>query len=99
MIFSKHYRCSCEEDFTYDLTKNIQELEALNFSKTFSMNIMVLRLGHIVNGRAKYDLDNIPLKYVSYCRGGWVCQYDVARAFLQAVETDFTGFNLYHVIA
>jgi len=90
--------CS-HEDFTYDLTKNLQELEALNFSNTYAMNIMILRLGHIVNGKMKTDLDeNVPLSELAYCKGGWVCQYDVARAFRKAVENGFCGYHLLHII-
>jgi len=86
------------EDFTYDLTKSLQELEAYHFSKTYAMHIMVLRLGHIVNGKKKADLNGVPLSKVAYCKGGWVCQYDVARAFKKAAELNFEGFHLLHII-
>jgi len=62
------------------------------------MNSLVLRLGHIVDGRTQTDLNGEPLTKVSYCRGGWVCKYDVARAFLKAIETDFTGFYILNII-
>jgi len=90
--------CDPGEDFTYDLTKHLQETMALHFAQTCVMNIMVLRLSHIVDGRAQMDMENGPLSDVSYCRGGWVCQYDVARAFLRAIETDFTGYRLINII-
>jgi len=90
--------CGPGEDFAYDLTKRLQEAVALHFALTFSTHIMVLRLGHIVDGRARTDLHGVPLSELSYCRGGWVCQYDVARAFLRAVEADFTGYHLVDVI-
>jgi len=30
--------------------------------------------------------------------GGWVCRYDVARAFLRAIEADFAGYHRIDVI-
>ena len=92
------YICSAGEDFSYDLTKNIQELMAQKFSQTYAMNNLILRLGHIVNGRNYTDLEGRPLSDLLYCRGGWVCKYDVAKAFCNAVETDFTGYHLINVI-
>jgi nucleoside-diphosphate-sugar epimerase len=90
--------CSADGDFAYDLTKHLQEDMALHFARTYAMNIMALRLGHIVDGRARTDLNGVPLADVDYCRGGWVCQYDVARAFLRAAETDFDGYRMIDVI-
>ena len=92
--------CACDpgEDFAYDLTKHLQEDMAWHFSRAYAMNILVLRLGHIVNGRTKLDLENGPLAKLSYCRGGWVCRYDVAEAFYGAIETDFTGFHMIDII-
>jgi len=90
--------CDTGEDFAYDLTKRLQESMAQDFSRTYAMHILVLRLGHIVDGRTQTDLENGPLSELSYCRGGWVCRYDVARAFLKAVETDFSGYHLIDII-
>jgi len=90
--------CSSDEDFAYDLTKLLQESMAQHFSATFAMNILVLRLGHIVDGKAQTDLGGGPLAKLSYCRGGWVCRYDVARAFARAIETDFAGYHRIDVI-
>ncbi len=92
------YFCSPDNDFTYDLTKNIQELIVQNFSRTYHMDSLVLRLGHIVDGKAQTDLNGSPLSELMYCRGGWVCRYDVARAFLKGIEADFCGFHLFHII-
>lgn len=92
------YICSNETDFSYDLTKHLQESIAKDFANAFSMNIIVLRLGHIVDGVCKTDLYGTPLDKVKYCYGGWVCQYDVARAFLRALEVNLHGFNLFHII-
>ena len=90
--------CSSDEDFTYDLTKHLQETMARHFAQTYTMNILVLRLGHIVDGRAKTDLEGGPLAKLSYCRGGWVCRYDVARAFAKAIEADFAGYHQIDII-
>jgi len=92
--------CSCGpgEDFTYDLTKHLQESMAQHFSQTYAMNILVLRLGHIVDGKMQTDLKNGPLSGLTYCRGGWVCRYDVARAFAKAIEADFAGYHLIDII-
>ena len=90
--------CSTNQDFVYDLTKNLQEHEASIFSKTFNMNIIVLRLGHIVDGQRGTDLNNIRLCDVQYCRGGWVSKYDVARAFARAVECGCAGYNMFNII-
>jgi len=90
--------CDTGEDFTYDLTKHLQETTALHFAQTYGMNILALRLGHIVNGITQTDLHGVPLSDLAYCRGGWVCQYDVARAFHRAIEADFTGYHLVNII-
>jgi len=90
--------CDPGEDFTYDLTKHLQEAMAQHFAQTYGMNILALRLGHIVNGKTQTDLHGVPLSDVAYCRGGWVCQYDVARAFHRAIETDFTGYHLVNIV-
>ena len=92
--------CACDpgEDFTYDLTKRLQEAMAQDFSRTYAMHILVLRLGHIVDGKAQTDLHGAPLSGLSYCRGGWVCKYDVARAFAKAIEADFAGVHKIDII-
>jgi len=92
------YCCSAEDDFVYDLTKSLQETMAQHFSRTFSMNCLVLRLGHIVDGKRKTTLSGSPLSGLSYCNGGWVCKYDVAKSFVKAIETDFSGYHVINVI-
>ena len=92
------YICSSGEDFPYDLTKYLQETTAKHFTRTFSMNCLVLRLGHIVDGKRQTTLSGVPLSELTYCKGGWVCRYDVARAFAEAVETDFTGYHVINII-
>jgi hypothetical protein len=92
------YCCSRGQDFTYDLTKHLQEVEAKDFAQTFSMDIIVLRLGHIVDGIMKTDLHGNNLENVNYCRGGWVCKHDVAKAFEKALISKLHGYNLFYVI-
>jgi len=92
------YICSTEEDFAYDLTKNIQEVIAQHFCRTYSLNCLILRLGHIVDGKSQTSLSGAPLSELSYCKGGWVCKYDVAEAFTKAVEADFIEYNLINII-
>ena len=95
---SINYFCHAGEDFTYDLTKNIQELIAENFALTYNMHISMLRLGHIVDGKNDTDLHNSPLNTCMYCRGGWVCKYDVARAFSKAIESNISGYQMFNII-
>jgi uronate dehydrogenase len=92
------YKSSPDGDHLYDLTKRLQEDIAKDFCATFDMNCVVLRAGHIVDGRAEVDPKGRPLSQVHYCRGGWVCRYDLAAACLKALEIDRTGYNAFHVI-
>ena len=92
------YICSAGEDFAYDLTKSLQEVMARHFSRTYSLNCLIMRLGHIVDGENQISLSGEPLSDLSYCRGGWVCKYDVAEAFAKAVKTDFKGYSLINII-
>jgi len=86
------------EDHLYDLTKRLQEEIAEDFSNTFGMSVLVLRVGHIVDGRQSVDPTGRPLEELEYCRGFWVCRYDVADACLHGVKKHLTGFNCYHII-
>jgi len=89
---------SNREDHLYDLTKRLQEEIAEDFAQTFGMSILVLRVGHIVDGRRELDPKGRPLGSLDYGRGFWVCRYDVAGACLHGVHKDLSGFNCYHVI-
>ena len=91
--------CDPGEDFAYDLTKRLQESMAQDFSQTYAMNVLALRLGHIVDGEARTDLEGGSLSELSYCKGGWVCRYDVARAFAKAIEADFAGYQMIDIIS
>ncbi|NUM47671.1 MAG: NAD(P)-dependent oxidoreductase [Anaerolineales bacterium] len=92
------WQSSSDGDYLYDLTKRLQEEIARDFCQTFGMNSIVLRAGHIVDGRAEKDPKGSPLSEVVYCRGGWVCRYDLATACAQALHQTLPGYNAYHVI-
>jgi nucleoside-diphosphate-sugar epimerase len=92
------WRSSHDVDHLYDLTKHLQEVIAQDFCETYLMNAVVLRAGHIVDGRKNRDAGGRSLEDVKYARGGWVCRYDLAAACLKAVEIAKPGFNKYYVI-
>jgi nucleoside-diphosphate-sugar epimerase len=92
------WRSSTDADHLYDLTKRLQEEIARDYSETFGMPVVVLRAGHIVDGKEGVDANGQPLREISYCRGGWVCRYDLARACVKAVELAMPGFTAFHVI-
>ena len=97
--FSAKDRASSNgEDHLYDLTKRLQEEIAQDFSQTYNIPTLVLRVGHIVDSKKNIDPENRPLSDLEYCRGFWVCRYDVAAACLHGVKKRLTGFNCYHVI-
>lgn len=85
-------------DHLYDLTKRLQEEIARDYCQTFGMNAVTLRVGHIVDGKMEVDPDGEPLSTLTYCRGGWVCRYDLAAACAKALELDANGYNAFHVI-
>ena len=78
-------------DHVYDLTKRLQEEIAKDFSSTFGLQVLVLRAGHIVDGKSHRDSRGRPLEEVEYCRGGWLCRHDLAEACLRALESPATG--------
>jgi nucleoside-diphosphate-sugar epimerase len=85
-------------DHLYDLTKRLQEQIGKDYATTFGLNVITLRAGHIVDGQTGLTPDGKPLDSVSYCRGGWVCRYDLARAVARAIDYDNTGYDAFHVI-
>lgn len=89
---------SNDQDHLYDLTKRLQEEIARDFCETFKMSAVVLRAGHIVDGRAGVDPKGRPLSTLAYCRGGWVCRYDLGGACVRALELDTPGYQAFHVI-
>ena len=89
---------SPEGDHLYDLTKRLQEQIGKDYAATFGMNVITLRAGHIVDGLRQLTPGGKPLNEVSYCRGGWVCRYDLAQAVANAIDYDNTGYDAFHVI-
>ncbi len=92
------WRSSPKGDHLYDLTKRLQEEIAKDFCETFGMQVVVLRAGHIVDGKKSVDAKGRDLASLDYCRGGWVCRYDLAQACLKALEVPSTGYAAFHVI-
>jgi nucleoside-diphosphate-sugar epimerase len=82
----------------YDLTKRLQETIAHDYGTTYEMDVVTLRAGYIVDGRAGVDAHGRPLEELDYLRGGWVCRYDLADAVLRALELNLPGYHAYHVI-
>ena len=80
------------DDHLYDLTKRLQEEIARDFCAARGMTAVALRAGHIVDGRAGLDPKGRALETLDYCKGGWVCRYDLARACRLALEADLRGF-------
>ena len=89
---------SAGDDHLYDLTKRLQEQIAADFAETHGLPVTVLRAGHIVDGRRGADARGRPLSGLAYCRGGWVCRHDVARACLQSVLIPPSALRVLHVI-
>lgn len=89
---------SPDGDHLYDLTKRLQEQIGKDYAATFGMNVITLRAGHIVDGRTHLSAKGQPLDSVSYCRGGWVCRYDLAQTVANAIDYDNTGYDAFHVI-
>lgn len=83
----------------YDLTKRLQEQIAKDYVESFGLNVVTLRAGHIVDSDTQTDSTGRALADVTYCRGGWVCRYDLANAVLNAVEFQKTGYHAFNVIS
>lgn len=82
----------------YDLTKRLQENIGQDFASAYGMNVVVLRAGHIVDGREQVDPHGKPLADLTYLRGGWVCRYDLATAVEQAINLPTAGYQAFHVV-
>lgn len=92
------WRSSDDTDHLYDLTKRLQETIAQDFCETYAMTAIVLRAGHIVDGRKRLDPNGKSLDALEYARGGWVCRYDLANACLKAIEYPGTNYRVFHVV-
>jgi nucleoside-diphosphate-sugar epimerase len=86
------------DDSLYDLTKSLQEKIADEICAAHDMSVLTLRAGHIVDGRAGCDPLGTPLEKLEYCRGGWVCRYDVARAVVAGLGWKGGGHEVLDVI-
>lgn len=92
------WRSSEGGDHLYDLTKRLQEEIARDLAVAFGLPTVILRAGHIVDGRAGRDMRGRPLAGQTYARGGWVCRQDVARAVARALEADLEGCQAFDVV-
>lgn len=92
------WRSASDDDHLYDLTKRLQEEIARDFVETYRLNVLALRLGHVVDGHVGRDLAGRRLEDVNYCRGGWVCCHDVARAVAAGLEIGQCGFAALPVV-
>lgn len=92
------WRSSRGADHLYDLTKRLQEEIARDFSETFGIDVVVLRAGHLVDSLEGRDPQGRPLDDVTYCRGGWVCRHDVARAVERALQAELRGFHVFNIV-
>jgi uronate dehydrogenase len=97
-LTASHWRSSSDKDHLYDLTKRLQEEIARDFCASFGMDAVVLRAGHLVDGRRGVDATGTPLARVRYARGGWLCRHDLARACLRALRFSQRGYHAFHVI-
>jgi len=94
----KDWKSSKDNDHLYDLTKRLQEEIAKDFCETHAMSAIVLRSGHIVDGKEEVDPDGHPLSELAYSKGGWVCRYDLASACLRAINMPNFGYNSFHIV-
>jgi uronate dehydrogenase len=97
-LTASEWRSSSDKDHLYDLTKRLQEEIARDFCDSFAMTAVVLRAGHLVDGRQGIDAAGTPLAQVRYARGGWLCRHDLARACLRALRFSQSGYHAFHVI-
>lgn len=90
---------SAEGDHLYDLTKRLQEQIGKDYAATFGLDVITLRAGHIVDSDTQTDPQDRPLTEVDYCRGGWVCRYDLGQAVLKAIEFEAQGYHAFNIIS
>ena len=83
----------------YDLIKRLQEEECRWFVRCHGLNIMVLRLGNVVDvnlgrlrpGEARWN--------TVMAGDGWVHRYDVGQACVRALEVEHKGWDVFHLIS
>ena len=71
---------------------------AADLAATYGIPTTVLRAGHIVDARQWSDPKGRSLEDLEYCRGGWVCRHDLARACLHAVPHPPPKLRLFHIV-
>ena len=82
----------------YDLTKRVQEEVGRWFVSAHSLNILALRLGDIVDvglGRTRGGEDGWRN---STATDRWIHRYDVGEACLRALEMEFKGWEVLHLV-
>ena len=85
-------------DSIYDLTKRLQESIAQWFVHRYDLEIIVLRLGDVVDlelERTKRDAANWT---ASMTRDGWVHRHDVGQACLRALAIEHHGYDVFHLV-
>ena len=90
---------AADDGHLYDLTKRLQEDIAKDYADNFGLAVITLRAGHIVDSDTQTDPKGRALANVDYCRGGWVCRYDLAQAVLRAIEFEEVGYHAFNVIS
>ena len=90
---------STDDGHLYDLTKRLQEQIAKDYVDSFGLDVITLRAGHIVDSDTQTDPKGRALAEVDYCRGGWVCRYDLGQAVLRAIEFEGAGYHAFNVIS
>ena len=85
-------------DSIYDLTKRLQESVAEWFVQLYGLEIIVLRLGDVVDlDRARTKRDAANWK-ASMSRDGWIHRYDVGEACLRALTIEHQGYDVFHLV-
>lgn len=92
------WKSDAGNDHTYDLTKRLQEEIARDYAETFNIPTIILRLGHVVDGKNGTDLKGMPLNKLNYCLGGWVDKQDVASASFLAAMYNSSNFEIFNII-
>lgn len=82
----------------YDMTKRLQESMASWFTEIHNLSVIALRLGDIVDvnlGRCKYGEATFD---EAVARDGYIDRFDVGRACVSALEVEFHGFEVLHLV-
>ncbi len=85
-------------DTVYDLTKRLQEEISKDYFETFGISTIVLRIGHVVDGKNNINLAGHFLSQLQYCKGGWVDKDDFILAVDLSVKRKMDGFEIFNII-